>query len=160
MLAASNDNKKLKINFHEVKYGWIEFTLTLGEKSFQTRFSEVFDPIPDLKKWLEAISIGVQQCSFFFDAEGPEIRFNLERISYDREIFTVSQAYDDSEIFLSDCVDRYQLVEEFYIGLLSFRDSPSFDKREWEVEYALGAVMVSISDGFRVEAEPQPVVLR
>ncbi len=132
MIPTFNGTKSLKIDFQSVQYGMMHFTLTLGEKSFETRFSEVYDPILNFRKWLEAICIGVEQCSFSFDTEGKDIKFDLERLTYDREVFTVKQPYDDGEIFLSDYVDRKQLVEAFYFGLLNFRNSPKFEKYQWE----------------------------
>lgn len=129
-----NETKKLGVNFHTTRYGLIEFTLTINDKSFESNFSDVFDPILNFKRWLEAICIGVEQCSFSFDPEGDEIRFNLERIAYGRAIFTVSYAYDSTDIFLSDYVDRFQLVQEFYYNLLNFRNSPKFRKYQWEGE--------------------------
>ncbi len=132
MIPTFNETKLLKIDFESVQYGLMNFTLTLGEKSFETNFSDVYDPILNFKKWLEAISIGVEQCSFWYDPEGSETKFNFERISYDKEVFTISYYYDDDEIFLSNYVDRRQIVEAFYFGLLNFRNSPKFNKYQWE----------------------------
>jgi hypothetical protein len=135
MTPTFNGTKSLKIDFESVQYGLMHFTLMLGDKSFETRFSDVYDPIPSFKKWLEAISIGVEQCSFWFDTEGKDIKFDLARVSYDKELFTVTEPYDDADIFLSDYVDRRQLVEVLYFGLLEFRNSSNFIKDEWEIEY-------------------------
>ncbi len=132
MTPTFNGTKALKIDFQSVQYGLIYFTLTLGEKSFETNFSDVFDPILNFKKWLEAICIGVEQCSFWFDTEGQDIKFDFEQTAYDRAVFTVTQPFDDAEIFLSDYVDRRQIVEAFYSGLLNFCNSPKFEKYEWE----------------------------
>ena len=127
-----DETKKLEVDFKAVRYGIIYFTLTLGEKSFGTIFSEVFDPLQNFRKWLEAISIGVHQCSFWYDPEGTETKFNFERISFKRELFAVSYYYDDSDVFLSGYIERRQLVEEFYFGFLNFCNSPKFEKYQWE----------------------------
>jgi len=126
--------KELIVDFEEIRYGLLYFTITLGDKSFKTNFSDVFDPILNFKRWLEAICIGVEQCSFSYDPERDEIKFNVESISYDRDIFTVSYYCGDDETLLSDYVDRRQIVSEFYLGLLNFRDSPKFEKYQWEKE--------------------------
>ena len=128
------ETKKLEVNFHTTIYGLIEFTITIGDESFENNFSEVFDPIINFQKWLEAICNGVEQCSFSFDPEGDEIRFSLERIGYEQAIFTISSAYDISDIFLSGYVDRFQLVKEFYFGVLNFYNSPKFRKYQWQGE--------------------------
>ncbi|MDQ3636088.1 MAG: hypothetical protein M3405_16530 [Acidobacteriota bacterium] len=124
--------ESIEVNFKDVEYGLIFFSLKLGEQSFETNFSDVFDPLLSFKTWLEAISLGVPQCSFLYDPEGDEVKFNFERTSYDREFFTVSYAYDDDDIFLSGKIQRKQLVKEFYIRFLEFTDSEKFTKHFWE----------------------------
>ena len=81
MRPISDETKELKIDFQSVQYGLIYFTLTLGEKSYKTNFSDVFDPILSFKRWLEAVSLGVEQCSFIFDPEGDYVQFDFERLS-------------------------------------------------------------------------------
>lgn len=127
--------KQLSIEFLDVEYGLLYFELELGEKCYKTNFSDVFDPLPSLKSWLEAIAVGVDQCSFWFDPEGNETKFNLEQISLEREVFTVSDYYDDSKRHLVDYVDRKQLVESFYKGILDFNETSPLIKEHWEVEY-------------------------
>ena len=58
--------ENISVDFYDVDAGWIYFKVKVGEQLFDGRFSEVFDPIMDFKKWLEAIAIGVQQTSFDF----------------------------------------------------------------------------------------------
>ncbi|MGI8542641.1 MAG: hypothetical protein ACR2MD_04095 [Aridibacter sp.] len=130
--ANTEKTEKLKVTFNEVKWGLIFFTLKLGEQKFESNFSDVFDPLPNFKAWLEAICIGVPQCSFSYDPEGDEIKFDFERTSYDREIFTVSYAYDNDNIFLSGKVKRKQLVEEFYLRFREFINSEKFARHFWE----------------------------
>lgn len=127
--------QKLQVEFTEVIYGLIYFRMTLGEKSYETRFSDVYDPLLSFKHWLEAVSTGVHQCSFSFDTEGSDIKFDFERISWDKEIFTVSYDYGDDPPFLSDYVERRQVVKVFYLGFLEFYESSDQLKKNWEVEY-------------------------
>lgn len=130
-----NGARNLKVEFTDVRYGLIHFRMTLGEKSYETNFSDVFDPLLRFKHWLEAIAIGVNQCSFSFDPEGDEIKFDFARVSWNKEMFTVSYDYGDEEPFLSDYIDRRQLIEAFYLGLLEFYDSSNLLRENWEVEY-------------------------
>lgn len=141
----NDESQKLIVDFHKVQYGMMDFTMTIGEKSFETNFSEAFDPIIPFKKWLEAICIGVYQCSFWFDPEGTETKFSFERRFWNADNFTVSYNYDDKEIFLEGKVERRQLVEAFYCGLLDFRDSPRFDVDEWEKIYLYEEVTKNLS---------------
>lgn len=125
----------LTVDFYEASAGWLYYNLTVGQQSFNNRFSYVWDPLPDLKYWLEAISIGVQQTSFQYDNEGDYIKFNIERICWDREVLTVSEAYEDGEIFINANIDRRQIVNAFYLGLLTFASSDKYSSKEWELEY-------------------------
>ena len=125
----------LTVNFYEAEAGWLRYKLTAGQQSFDDRFSHVFDPLPNLKHWLEAISIGVQQTSFRYDNEGNDIKFDFERVCWDKEVLAISEAYEDGQIFIKATIDRRQIVKAFYLGLLTFANSDKFVSKEWEVEY-------------------------
>lgn len=124
----------LVIEFGPVRWGLFYFTLKLGDQTFETNFSDVFDPMRRFKHWLEAISIGVEQCSFAFDPEGNEIRFTFEQISYDRAEYRVTHAWSDGDLLLSGNVDRRQLIDAFYSGFLNYDASPEYDRYQWEAE--------------------------
>lgn len=127
--------EEIIVNYYEVDGGWICFKVKAGEQIFDGRFSEVFDPLLDFKRWLEAIAIGVQQTSFEFDPEGNEILFDFKRVCWDREVFTIGEPYDDGVVFLKANVDRKQVVKAFYLGLVNFAKSDIYKPEEWEVEY-------------------------
>ncbi|MCO6497690.1 MAG: hypothetical protein J5I50_08530 [Chitinophagaceae bacterium] len=111
--------------------------MTLGQQSYKDSFSSIYDPLPDLKHWLEAISVGVQQTSFEYDNEGQYIRYNFEKDSVNNGVFTISENMldEDDVVFAKGLVDRRQLVKAFYLGLLTFADSDKFVSEKWEVEY-------------------------
>ena len=123
------------MEFTEVKYGWIEFVIKIADKTFEDRFSEVYDPLIRYKNWLESIAIGAQQTSFNYDNEGNEIKFDFEQMTYERCEFRITEYYNSKRIFLKANVDRQQLVSEFYNSLFSFYFSTSFNRRDWEIEY-------------------------
>ena len=125
----------LTVDFYEAKAGWLRYKLTIGQQSFGNRFSHVWDPLSDLKHWLEAISIGVQQTSFQYDNEGDYIKFDFERVCWDEEVLTISEAYENGQVFIKENIDRRQIVKAFYFGLLTFASSDKFSSKEWEVEY-------------------------
>lgn len=134
-MTKENKIELLTVDFYEVDAGWLRYKLTVGQQSFEDRFSEVFDPLPDLKHWLEAISIGVQQTSFQYDNEGDDIKFDFERVSWDREVLTISEAYEDGKIFINANIERRQIIRAFYLGLLNFARSDKFQSNQWEIEY-------------------------
>lgn len=126
----------LTIQFGRVRWGLLHFTLSLGDESVETNFSDVYDPMFRLKHWLEAIAVGVEQCSFSYDPEGNDIRFNFRQVTYDRNEFSVAYSYstkDDEPLLIGD-VDRRQLVECFYRGFLDLDASRDFDRYQWEPE--------------------------
>ena len=125
----------LTVDFYEAEAGWLRYKLTAGQQSFNDSFSHVFDPLPYLKHWLEAISIGVQQTSFQYDNEGKEIKFDFERVYWGKEVLTISEAYESGDIFIKATIDRRQIVKAFYLGLLTFASSDKFVSKEWEIEY-------------------------
>lgn len=126
---------EIKVDFYEVDAGWIMFRINAGDQCFDGRFSEVFDPLPDFKKWLEAISIGVQQTSFDYDPEGDEIKFDFKKVCWDREVFSILDPYKNQRIYLKANVNRIQLVKALYLGLIKFYQSDKFISKEWEKEY-------------------------
>lgn len=127
--------ERINVDFYKADAGWICFKVKVGEQIFDGRFSEVFDPILDFKKWLEAIAIGVQQTSFDFDPEGNDIKFDFKRVCWNREVLTICEPYEDGEVFIKANVNRKQVVKEFYMGLINFSKSDKYNPTEWEIEY-------------------------
>lgn len=126
--------KKVSINFTEVKLDWINFIITVGNQSFKDRFSEVYGPLINYKKWLESISIGAQQTSFNYDNEGNEIKFDFEQVTYEKCVLSITEYYNPKRVFLKESIDRKQLVSELYNSLFNFYFSTAFDSKEWETE--------------------------
>lgn len=135
MINKANKTETILVDFYKVDGGWIYFKVKVGEQLFDGRFSEVYDPIMDFKKWLEAIAIGVQQTSFEFDPEGNDIKFDYERVCWNREVLTIYEPTEDGEVFIKANVNRKQVVKEFYLGLVNFSKSDKYKPAEWEVEY-------------------------
>jgi hypothetical protein len=108
--------KEIRVENTFAYYGLIYLEITLDDKYFVTNFSDAYDPLYAFKHWLEAICIGVEQCSFSFDTEGDEIRFDFRRRRWNDGVFTVKADY--GEVYLADYVEVYQLVEAFYCGFL------------------------------------------
>lgn len=124
------------VDFYEANAGWLRYKFTAGQQSFNNCFSHFGDPLPNLKHWLETISIGVQQTSFQYNNEGTDIKFDFKRVCWGgQEVLTISEAYESGDIFIKATIDRRQLVKAFYLGLLTFASSDKFDSKEWEIEY-------------------------
>jgi hypothetical protein len=129
------EKETLIVDFYKVDGGWLHFKLALGDQTFDSRFTEVFDPLPDFKHWLEAIAIGVWQTSFIFDTEGDEIRFDFNCNCRDIEILTIADSYSQGQVYIKSSVDRKQIIKAFYLGFLNFASSDKFKGDQWEVEF-------------------------
>ncbi len=97
----NKETKLLNVEFHKAISGCLEYKITIGEQVFEDSFSDVFDPILDLKSWLEAISVGVEQTSFSYDNEGQEFKFDFQRVTWDKEIFVISELYAPKHFFMN-----------------------------------------------------------
>ena len=127
--------KKIEVDFYEVTAGWIFFHLIVGENIFDSVFSAVFDPLPELKDWLEDIALGKEHTSFSYDPEGKQYRFDYEYHQSDKVTFTISEAFGDGNVVMKANASRNQLVHAFYIGFLSFANSAKFHSEEWEIQF-------------------------
>lgn len=43
--------EKMRVKFYNTSTSWIDFQITIGNKTFKSNFSLVFDPIEDCKNW-------------------------------------------------------------------------------------------------------------
>ena len=122
------------VEFTECRYGWIYFNVKAGGYEVNIRASGVFDPFPDLIAWLEAVTVGVQECAFDMEEEGPEKRFEYQKVTYNKFRFRITDNYE--KILLNAFVDSKQIVSAFYNGLKEFASSDEYqnNKSEWEDE--------------------------
>lgn len=109
--------EKLEIEFAQSEFDWINFTVKLGQRSYDAYFTAVFDPISDFKFWLEEIALGGENCVFSWEGEGPSFSFEFKRTGKHLGIFTAGR-YDEGDI--SGCVDRRELLATLYRGFISF----------------------------------------
>lgn len=127
-------NDVVFVEFTKCSYGWIYFKVKAGGYEVHIRASEVFDPFPDLIAWMEAVTVGVQECAFDMEEEGPEKRFEYRKINYKKFRFRITDNYE--EILLEAFVDSKQLVSAFYNSLKGYASSDEYQKNksEWEDE--------------------------
>lgn len=122
---------EIKVDFYEVKSGWINFNITVKDDVYEESFSYVFDPILDFKNWLEAVCTDVQQTSFTFNPEGNYIRFEIYRSESEIDSLVIREAHERGRIFIDKQVDRMQVVNAFYKSFVSLIESEKFDQKEW-----------------------------
>lgn len=135
-LPESYDIQEPKVEYWPTEFDWIGFRITLGDQVFEDRFWSYCDPLPELKRWLEAAAIGVNRCSFWFDDEGREFELELEYRNQAKNVFRVSNYYRDPDEAPLICayVDRRALIEAFYRPIFALDGDPQI-KAKWEVRH-------------------------
>ncbi|EHQ43924.1 hypothetical protein [Myroides odoratus] len=89
------EDNELQVAFSNAEAGWIDLLFIYNNTVVKERISHCFDPLPQLKIWLESIVLGAEQTSFSYDNEGSIIRFNFERVI-------------SSELIVSDFINGYR----------------------------------------------------
>ncbi|PID84051.1 hypothetical protein CSB09_02750 [Candidatus Gracilibacteria bacterium] len=133
----SSKSKKPNIQFtlNTIIAGSIDFTFRIDKQQFDGVFSEIFDPLADLKAWLEAISVGVQQASCRFIADGSKISFNFEKTNENEGIFILREVYENEFIpplNIQSTVYKKELIRAIYTEFIDFFGSANYDPMEWE----------------------------
>lgn len=122
------------LQFEDCEAGWIRFAVIVGEQRVEISASEVFDPFPDLLRWMHAILTDVEECSFTIDEEGVEKQFVARRRCPNNLQFLIRDPAVESEEQMRAIVGRRQLIEAFYKSVQQFARSTAYRKDEWEPE--------------------------
>jgi len=126
--------KNLQVKFSDAVAGCLPIQLKAGNKKYVDCFSCYWDPLPDLKHWLEAIVIGVEQTSFTYDNEGQNIKFDAQSLWIDREkkyLFTITWI-EGNRVEFQVVVDRKQMIGAFFNGFVKYFKSDKYNPLEWE----------------------------
>lgn len=122
----------LAADFYEVESGMLKFRLSMGTQSFEGSFADAVEPLLDFRHWLEAIAVGVQQCSFLYWEGGDAMRLSIERspmtVNADVSVFCLQEEVGD--VLMLGHVYRRQLVEAFYKGFFALVRSEHFRQRQ------------------------------
>ena len=130
---------KVTIGFSYPYHGWIQFvvTATTYVQNVIVKLSNVFDPFPELIRWLETIAEGNLPNEFVIDEEGVEKIFRAIPVNGDEFIFEIVELLygeDKSEeepIFLYVQVTRKQFLSEFLKRWDDFLEN-QYDPAQWE----------------------------
>lgn len=89
--------------------------LLAGEERFETRFSEVFDPLLSFRSKLEALTNGGQQTAFYYDTEGIVICWSFKQTHRDKGILCVRNGlhHADEKPYLLTYTNRRQRCGAF-----------------------------------------------
>ena len=132
MAAKPND---LHIRFHDCEAGWIHMDVTHASETVSISLSHVFEPLPAFLAWLEAVSTGVEQCSFVIDEEGSLVEFKATTLNSGKVRFQITPNYESTKLDLN--LSARELVGALYRAFVEFSESPDYKPEEWE-SYLLG----------------------
>lgn len=129
-------NQNLHVKFGDCEYGWITMNLTVDTYTLTVGLSHIYDPLPDMLAWLEAIIIGVEECGFNVDEESSIVKF-FARKEFNSiikpHLFTalsVTPDYDVKPLRLT--LPTRELVKTFYQAFRDFVTSDSYLREHWE----------------------------
>lgn len=124
----------LTITFDGCEYGWIRMMLIADGQSLTLRLSHLYDPLPDMLAWLEAIVIGVEECGFRIDEEGSFVRFSahkqLRAMHSVNIVLNVTLEYNGQH--LQATLQKHDLVRIFYHAIRDFSTSAAYVSEHWE----------------------------
>lgn len=99
---------------------------------FLVYFSSVFCAFGDFLKFLEAIAVGVEQCQFSWDAEGPDGCFSWQRASHDGVGFLTVVWHSRPSFRYVLRIDGKSAVRTLYGAFREFVESNSYDPIRYE----------------------------
>lgn len=154
-------NKNLLIKFGDCEYGWITMWLTVDSYTLTVGLSHIYDPLPDMLAWLEAIIIGVEECGFNIDEEGSIVKFFARKefnSILEPHLFTALNVMPNYDVQpLQVTLPTRELVKIFYHAFRDFATSDSYVREHWE-HITLKQVLHE-QTGMTVEAWIDSVVL-
>ena len=144
----------IEVQITDCDAGWLFFHVIINKKKIEVSFSHVWDATPDLKSWLEAICVGVQQASFIANEEGYFKKFQFTKIDKsDINLFSIRTfseddmfedvleitskiSHNENDITLLEkdvvFVNTNQLVQAFYKAFITFSKSDRYKILDWE----------------------------
>lgn len=101
--------------------------LEMPRRQVSCRISSVFCPFRSLLAWLEAVAVGVQECAFEWEAEGP-----FGRLAWSHLHLVLDWHEHDREHCIRIRADRKQVVRAFYTAFRRFVESGEYDPLRYE----------------------------
>ncbi len=100
---------------------------------FSLYFSSVYCPFRDFLRFLEAVSIEVQECGFEWDAEGPSGKMKWRRrFVKDTGFLTMEWQSADNRFSHRTMLNTRQAVKTLYESFRAFVDSEDYDPLRYE----------------------------
>jgi len=114
---------------------------------FSVHFSSVFCAFGDFLKFLEAIAVGVEQCQFSWDAEGPDGSFLWQRFSREGCGFLAVAWHSWSSFRYVVRIDGKSAVRALYGAFREFVGSEAYDPVRYERMTIGETISFSLEEG-------------
>lgn len=126
--------QKFQVHLTHAKHGFIYYEIQYGNIFFKNEFDTAFDPMMDLKNWLEEISIGLEnQNTIRIENGGELIHFVFKEVQ--NKGFLFLSDYDPDKSIMRIPTTRKEVVRNFYKAVIDFSNSPKYEPEEWETVY-------------------------
>jgi hypothetical protein len=125
----------VQVVFDAARAGWQPVSIVAGGWTANFHASALYDPFPDILKWLEAIARG-DQGRMSVDLEGSDLELSVFTLSNSTRArivlaFMSGEMDDIHDVVLDIDVDRRQFVAAFYEALRAYADSDKYVIDEW-----------------------------
>ena len=118
----------LYVRFHGCEAGTIRMDVSHGSDTVSVSLSHVYEPLPAFLAWLEAVSTGVEQCSFEIDEEGSMVEFKATSLGSGNIRFQLEPSYESTTLDLN--LSARELVGAMYRAFVEFSESPDYGRRQ------------------------------
>ena len=126
--------QKFQVHLTHAKHCFIYYEIQYGNIFFKNEFDTAFDPMMDLKNWLEEISIGLEnQNTIRIENGGELIHFVFKEVQ--NKGFLFLSDYDPDKSIMRIPTTRKEVVRNFYKAVIDFSNSPKYEPEEWETVY-------------------------
>lgn len=112
-------------------------------------FSSVFCPCRDLIRFLEAVTVGVQECAFSWEAEGPDGRMSWVRGRQGTGTLKIEWRWKREGLTYGRLLNQRQMVAELYGAFRRFVESPRYDPRRYERAVSLSRALAFLAPDYK-----------
>ena len=130
---------KVTISFGYLEHGWIQMAITCTAyvQGVIVDLSSVFDPFPEMIRWVEDIAAGNLPSQFVIDEEGEGKIFRASPVNDNEFLFEIAEwilheeKKTDLPLYMYVQVSKRQFLSEF-LRRWEELTNEKFDPRDWE----------------------------
>ncbi|CAB1068495.1 hypothetical protein D1AOALGA4SA_382 [Olavius algarvensis Delta 1 endosymbiont] len=127
--------RPLIVSFHNKGNGWIVLKFTFPQKAIAIHLSSVFDPIPDLFKWIEKIGFSDLPAEITIDEEGHGkilVAQALSKDATDSFLLKIFNRPENDQLLIKSELSKFDFIMAF---LNSFQSMLNKEELIWSGDY-------------------------